>query len=85
MSGEGVNGCCAKIPTYIGTKLVNATPMSKEEFEYREKGGIELDRSKATFGYLVIYEDGYRSWSPKEVFERCYRLVSPKEAKLLFI
>ena len=24
-------------------------------------------------GYRVKYEDGYESWSPKEVFERAYR------------
>lgn len=25
-------------------------------------------------GYLVIYEDGYTSWSPAEPFEKAYRL-----------
>ena len=24
-------------------------------------------------GYLIQYEDGYRSWSPKEVFDKAYR------------
>lgn len=24
-------------------------------------------------GYYVVYEDGYESWSPKDVFEKAYR------------
>lgn len=27
-------------------------------------------------GYLVVYADGYRSWSPAEAFEDGYTLVS---------
>ena len=34
-------------------------------------------------GYLVEYEDGYESWSPKDVFERCYRLVTASEAHMV--
>lgn len=30
-----------------------------------------------------VYEDGYRSWSPKEAFEHAYRLVSAGELGLL--
>lgn len=26
-------------------------------------------------GYLVVYEDGYESWSPKEAFDKVYRPV----------
>lgn len=42
---------------YIGTKVIMAEP--------QEKDGKE--------GYKVQYEDGYVSWSPKDVFERAYR------------
>ena len=45
---------------YIGTKIIEAEPMS------RGQGG------KAEDGYKVRYPDGYESWSPKEVFERAY-------------
>lgn len=45
---------------YIGTKLIEAEPAVKEGRE----------------GYRVRYADGYESWSPKDVFERAYRLVS---------
>ena len=41
---------------YIGTKIINA--------EYCEKDGKR--------GYAVIYEDGYKSWSPADVFEKAY-------------
>lgn len=34
-------------------------------------------------GYKVMYEDGYISWSPKEVFERCYREITEKEKGLV--
>jgi hypothetical protein len=46
---------------YIGTKLVSAEPETKEGKE----------------GYKVIYEDGYVSWSPKDVFEKAYLEVTP--------
>lgn len=42
---------------YVGIKLVKATPLKKGDAE----------------GYEVLYEDGYRSWSPKDVFEKAYR------------
>ena len=42
---------------YIGTKIVTAWSS--------EKDGLP--------GYGVKYEDGYTSWSPKEVFESAYR------------
>jgi hypothetical protein len=32
---------------------------------------------------MVVYEDGYASWSPKETFERAYRLVTDAEAALI--
>lgn len=41
---------------YIGTKLIEA--------ESAEKDGKE--------GYKVRYQDGYESWSPKDVFESAY-------------
>jgi len=54
--------------TYIGTKVVNAEPEVKDGCD----------------GYKVVYEDGYTSWSPKEAFERAYRLVSGKERQLIW-
>lgn len=34
-------------------------------------------------GYKVMYPDGYTSWSPKNVFEQAYRLISKEESVLI--
>lgn len=58
--------------TYIGTKTVSAQPMSaKEALENGYKIG---DHKENEDGYEVMYEDGYRSWSPEDVFNKSYRL-----------
>lgn len=61
---------------YIGTKIVQAEPMDQAAAH-----GVIKDGSRP--GYKVVYEDGYVSWSPKEVFERCYREVTEAEKKLI--
>jgi hypothetical protein len=66
---------------YIGTKIVRASEMTSIDFKMSK--GIPCENEENALGYLVIYEDGYRSWSPKEVFERCYRMISPKEMKII--
>lgn len=43
--------------TYIGTKIIEAEPWLND---------------KGDLGYRVVYEDGYKSWSPKDTFESCY-------------
>jgi hypothetical protein len=42
--------------TYVGVKQVQATPIDKN----------------GEPGYLVIYEDNYKSWCPKDVFDKAY-------------
>ena len=59
---------------YIGTKVIMAEPMTMTEAQKvlsREltQSNIEED------GYLVEYEIGYKSWSPKSMFEKAYREV----------
>lgn len=68
--------------SYIGTKIIKAEPMSEGEFleTYKDHPAI-IERGRP--GYVVIYEDGYTSWSPKETFERAYREVTPEEKKLI--
>ena len=51
------------IQYYIGVKLVLAWP---------QKGTDDRE------GYAVKYEDGYVSWSPKDVFERAYLPMGEK-------
>lgn len=63
--------------TYIGKKTVQAEPMTAAEF--KEKTGRNPvntsypDNADEMEGYLVQYEDGYQSWSPKETFEKAYK------------
>lgn len=62
---------------FIGTKVIKAEPMTMKEAQK------VLGRKIATLkpvtveenGYLVEYKDGYKSWSPKDVFEEAYREV----------
>jgi hypothetical protein len=70
--------------TYIGTKIVQAEQMALGPFQ-RENGKeiIPHHKSENVSGYKVTYEDGYVSWSPKEVFERCYREITESEKKLI--
>lgn len=57
---------------YIGVKLIKAEPMtSTEATRYTNRPLPENERGRD--GYLVEYEDGYRSWSPKSIFEGAYR------------
>lgn len=59
---------------YIGTKELKAKPMSRYEYnEYRD-WKIPENENPEDLGYLVQYEDGYISWSPKETFEKAYRV-----------
>jgi hypothetical protein len=57
---------------YIGTKAVMAMPMTM--LEAQKVLGRELKPVTVELdGYLVEYKDGYKSWSPKSVFEEAYR------------
>lgn len=57
---------------YIGTKVVMAKPMTMTEAQKvlgRELKPATVEKD----GYLVEYKDGYKSWSPKSVFDEAYR------------
>ncbi len=56
---------------YIGTKIIHARPCTVDEFNSRVRPLHYSGESQG--GYLVEYEDGYLSWSPKEAFEKAYR------------
>ena len=49
---------------YIGVKIITAQPCPA----WKDAGGHKIGDA----GYKVIYEDGYESWSPKDVFEKAY-------------
>ena len=70
--------------SYIGTKQVKATPA------YRKGGKVYLptDPMPRTLepledGYKVVYEDGYESWSPKDVFEKAYKVADTFKDRLV--
>lgn len=53
---------------YTGTKTVTAWPAERQEGEA---------------GYAIEYADGYRSWSPKDVFEATYKPSGTWQERLL--
>lgn len=69
--------------TYIGTKIINAVPMNRLDYNILRGWTLPADENGSDEGYLVEYLDGgkanvpgyagYVSWSPKDVFERAYR------------
>ena len=67
---------------YIGKKSIMASPMSKSDAERvlnRSLSGAKGGED----GYLVEYEDGYLSWSPKETFEAAYKIAETHFDRLL--
>jgi len=54
---------------YIGTKIIQAEPAKHPE--------------SGEDGYVVMYPDGYTSWSPKHTFEAAYREISFSERQLV--
>ncbi len=73
---------------YIGTKIILAESMEAHVFVLREKRDIKSGADVNTDGhsqngYMVKYEDGYVSWSPKETFERAYRRITDAELEMV--
>lgn len=73
---------------FIGSKIVQAEPAMKcwghkgeahdaglilTQKELFEKVSDGWEATEIRYGYAVVYEDGYRSWSPADVFEAAYR------------
>jgi len=58
---------------YIGTKVIEAKPMNRGEYNAYKGWQIPADENPVDEGYLVKYPDGYESWSPKKQFEEAYR------------
>ena len=64
-----------KVMTYIGIKFISAVPMTAE---VAEKKGYRVSGNKGC-GYEVTYEDGYKSWCPKDIFEQHNYTIKNKE------
>ena len=59
--------------SYIGTKRIDAEPMTRGDYNKYRGWTIPADENPADEGYLVRYSDGYESWSPKSTFEATYK------------
>lgn len=59
---------------YVGTKHIEAEPMLMQEAY--DKGLLQAGRMPVEnkLGYIVKYNDGYLSWSPKDAFEAAYEV-----------
>ena len=69
---------------YIGTKLVQATPAIRKGGKvYLPTDAIPRTMEVAEEGYKVVYEDGYESYSPKDVFEKAYKVAETFKDRLL--
>jgi len=75
---EDQNTNAVPMARYIGTKIIHAEPMTNaiwESINHKEDDtATTMSTEDVKEGYMVEYEDGYRSWSPKDAFEKAYRL-----------
>ena len=56
---------------YIGKELVEAEPMTAED---AVKKSYKVNNQEDD-GYEITYEDGYKSWIPKEKFDKTYKVA----------
>lgn len=71
---------------YVGTKIINAAPMNRLEYNNFRGWILPADEDGSDDGYLVEYVEGgkpnttqyagYVSWSPKEQFDNAYREIA---------
>lgn len=71
---------------FIGVKLVNAKPMTRQDYNDFRGWVLPDDEDGSDKGFLVEYVDGgeantnmydgYVSWSPDEVFQNSYKEVT---------
>lgn len=72
---------------FIGVKMVEAVPMTAEDAIKNHY--IVSAFSSEKDGYEVTYNDGYKSWCPKSIFEHTYFEIkfddklSPEDIMLL--
>lgn len=65
---------------FIGVKMVEAVPMTAGEAINK---GYRIGNSiPDAIGYEVTYPDGYKSWCPKDVFEKNNVLIQGLRGKL---
>ena len=55
---------------YVGVKLVEAAPMTRDDYNSMRGWTIPADEDPNDEGYQVVYSSGYVSWCPKDEFEK---------------
>lgn len=60
---------------YIGCKLLEAKELTLGEYNKVRGWKIPDNEDPEAKGYIVKYDNGYVSWSPKEIFEHSYLKV----------
>lgn len=64
---------------YIGTKQVEAEPMTVNEFyqlTHQSQYGDMVEDGKGDLnGYRVVYEDGFEGWMQEDEFKKSYKVV----------
>lgn len=73
-----------KMVSFTCHKTVKAVPINRKDYNDLRGWSVPSDENPEDEGYLVEYQDdghknvegfdGYISWSPKDVFEKGYRL-----------
>ena len=86
MANDFLTNWRTKMQRYIGTKILNAEPMNRQKYNDFRGWTLPENEDGMDEGYLVEYCDGgkpntekfegYVSWSPKEQFEKAYRLAN---------
>jgi hypothetical protein len=79
--------------TYIGTKTVTATPMSRGDYIAYRGWELPADEDATDAGYFIEYEPdgklnhedhaGYITWTPAGPFEKSYRIANNWHQRLL--
>lgn len=64
-----------------GTALIVPADQRYKEFLTCQGWSERFKGDESDFGYWVLYEDGYESWSPSYAFENGYSLVMPAHCK----
>lgn len=75
--------------TFIGTKVIHATPMTRQAYCDLRGWSLPTDEDGSDPGYLIQYADqentnvdgftGYVSWSPADVFDAAYEPINMGE------
>ena len=64
-----------ELKSYIGVKEIDARQMNLGDYNRYRGWQILEDEDPEKEGYLVVYPDGYESWSPKQQFDDAYRRI----------